>query len=95
MPLLWMAKCTTCDEQGPGAENEYDGKANDWCVEHNASNADHQVIDAHLKHTQSPHTTLHKKSSRIFSLAPSQRSNANLLLITRPSISLLLCLRIC
>ena len=44
MPLLWMAKCTTCDEQGPAAENEMDGKANDWCVEHNADNAGHHAM---------------------------------------------------
>jgi hypothetical protein len=44
MPLLWMAKSTTCDEQGPGAENENDGTANDWCFEHNAANSGHHAM---------------------------------------------------
>ena len=40
----WMAKCTTCDEQGPVAKDENDGNALDWCVEHNASNAGHHAM---------------------------------------------------
>ena len=41
---LWMAKCTTCDEQGPVAVDENDGNALDWCFLHNSSNADHHAM---------------------------------------------------
>ena len=40
----WMAKCTTCDEQGPVAHDENDENALDWCVRHNAENAGHHAM---------------------------------------------------
>ena len=33
---LWMAKCTTCDLQGPAARDENDENAQEWCDQHNA-----------------------------------------------------------
>jgi hypothetical protein len=41
---LWMAKCTTCDTQGPVARDENDENALDWCVQHNADNRDHVAM---------------------------------------------------
>jgi hypothetical protein len=40
----WEAKCTTCGEQGPVAQDENDEKANEWILQHHADNAGHTAM---------------------------------------------------